>query len=336
MLCKIQHSTAVVTRPTNNESGTIGYFRDEDLNTSTPATVVTKSWLNDLIDECKAVIEWGTLTPSYGSTTQIRDAIDYQINLKLNKTTADTYYVKVAGDVMTGLLTLSGNPSNALHAVPKQYADLKLPFTGGTLTGSLILHADPSVALQAATKQYVDNTSVSISGDTMTNFLTLHADPVNALHAATKQYVDNIPAPSFATLTWTDRVDVSTGTYLETWADVVTLTHTVPAGKRVMHADSGTLIHSFTDGTVASGYTTEWRVLVNGVEQDIAYTNFTNNDNAGDFLKHTFTMSVTAGAVLTFKLQAKVHSTAGKIYTNDGQWPAAGAGGQSRIKLLYF
>ena len=336
MLGKIQHSTAVVARPTNAASGTQGYYRDEDLNTATAATVVTKEFLNDLIDETRAIIAWGNLTPSYSSTTQLRDAIQYNIDLKINKTTADTYYVKLAGDTMTGLLTLSGNPSSALHAVPKQYADLKLPFTGGTLTGSLILHADPSVALQAATKQYVDNTSVSISGDTMTNFLTLHADPVNALHAATKQYVDNAPIPTFTTLTWTDRVDVSTGTYLETWADVVTLTHTVPAGKRLLHADSGTLIHSFSDGTVASGYTTEWRILVNGVEQDIAYTNFTNNDNAGDFLKHTFTMSVTAGTVLTFKLQAKVHNTAGKIYTNDGQWPAAGAGGVSRIKLLYF
>ncbi|HEY1171031.1 MAG TPA: hypothetical protein VGH19_06630 [Verrucomicrobiae bacterium] len=46
-------------------------------------------------------------------------------------------YVAKAGDTMSGHLTLSGNPVSGLHAVPKQYADLKLALTGGTLSGPL-------------------------------------------------------------------------------------------------------------------------------------------------------------------------------------------------------
>jgi len=38
-----------------------------------------------------------------------------------------------------------------------QLGTLLLPITGGTMTGNLILNADPTTALQAATKQYADN-----------------------------------------------------------------------------------------------------------------------------------------------------------------------------------
>ena len=34
-------------------------------------------------------------------------------------------YVRKSGDAMTGALSLSGDPTQALHAVPKQYLDNK-------------------------------------------------------------------------------------------------------------------------------------------------------------------------------------------------------------------
>jgi|SRR5215471_14419975 len=71
--------------------------------------------------------------------------------------------VKKSGDTMTGPLTLSGNPTSALHAAPKQYVDAQASGLAG---------------------------KVSKAGDTMTGILTLAADPVDALDAATKQYVD--------------------------------------------------------------------------------------------------------------------------------------------------
>lgn len=127
--------------------------------------------------------------------------------------------VDKAGDTMTGPLILDADPTDALGAATKQYADLMLPLTGGTLTGALTLADDPTSALEAATKQYVDaletsltsdftdaddalsttlttsiNGKLSLSGGTLTGALILAADPTTALGAATKQYVDTVTA----------------------------------------------------------------------------------------------------------------------------------------------
>jgi hypothetical protein len=56
--------------------------------------------------------------------------------------------VAKAGDTMTGPLTLSGNPTNNLHAAPKQYVDsaisgvdlsTRVAKTGDTMTGDLLI-----------------------------------------------------------------------------------------------------------------------------------------------------------------------------------------------------
>ena len=100
--------------------------------------------------------------------------------------------VNKAGDTMGGPLTLSGDPTQAMHAATKQYVDnTAAKKSGDTMTGPLTLNADPSSAMHAATKQYVDNTAVKKSGDTMTGPLTLNGNPTQALHATPKQYVDN-------------------------------------------------------------------------------------------------------------------------------------------------
>jgi hypothetical protein len=138
--------------------------------------------------------------------------------------------VALAGGTMTGLLTLSGAPTVALHAATKTYVDtadaLKLNLSGGTLTGLLTLSGAPTVGLHAATKTYVDaadaaldtrldtaegtiatlntdpvtksyvdtadGTKVAKAGSTMTGALVLSGDPTLALHASTKQYSDSI------------------------------------------------------------------------------------------------------------------------------------------------
>lgn len=106
--------------------------------------------------------------------------------------------VLLTGGTMTGLLFLSGDPTNPLGAVTKQYADTKLPLAGGTMTGAITLNADPTANLQPATKHYVDvavagagtGVFLPIAGGTLTGFLTLNANPTAVLHAAPKQYVD--------------------------------------------------------------------------------------------------------------------------------------------------
>jgi len=126
-----------------------------------------------------------------GDFDLVGDTIDATaINGKLDKT----------GGTMTGFITLHADPTSALHAVTKQYADARVAKAGDTMTGFLTLHADPTSALHAAPKQYVD-TRVLKAGDTLTGFLTLHADPTSALHAAPKQYVDARVAKAGDTMT---------------------------------------------------------------------------------------------------------------------------------------
>src|SRR4029077_4088141 len=74
----------------------------------------------------------------------------------LSAAAAASTYLPLAGGTLTGLVTLSGPPSNPLHAATKAYADTMLPLAGGTMTGLVTLSGPPSNPLHAATKAYVD------------------------------------------------------------------------------------------------------------------------------------------------------------------------------------
>lgn len=82
----------------------------------------------------------------------------------------DLYNIKAnkSGVTMTGYLTLTGNPINALNAATKQYVD----------TGT------------AQVASNAKSTFLNLTGGTITGYLNLTGNPVNALGAATKQYVD--------------------------------------------------------------------------------------------------------------------------------------------------
>ena len=70
----------------------------------------------------------------------------------------DSRYVNVTGDTMTGNLTLSGDPTNALHAATKQYADTFVLKAGDTMTGFLTLSDNPTNNLHPVTKQFFEST----------------------------------------------------------------------------------------------------------------------------------------------------------------------------------
>jgi len=57
-----------------------------------------------------------------------------------NVSGTDSTKVAKTGDTMTGALTLSGNPTTALHAAPKQYVDGRVAKTGDTMTGPLTVN----------------------------------------------------------------------------------------------------------------------------------------------------------------------------------------------------
>ena len=139
-------------------------------------------------------LTWSALPYASASSSTINAATQAALDAKL----------ALSGGTMSGLVTLSGDPTSALHSATKQYVDNadttlatsisgKLSTSGGTLTGYLTLNAEPTSSLHAASKSYADGLAaakLAKSGDTMSGALVLYADPAAALEAATKQYVD--------------------------------------------------------------------------------------------------------------------------------------------------
>lgn len=83
----------------------------------------------------------------------------------LTQAQGDARYVEQAGDTLTGALTLSGNPTQPLHAAPKQYADTgdaaRVAKAGDTMSGDLVIaKAIPRVFLDKLTAP----TAAAISG----------------------------------------------------------------------------------------------------------------------------------------------------------------------------
>jgi len=89
---------------------------------------------------------------------------------------------------MTGLLTLSGDPTANLHASTKQYVDnglaTKLNVSGKAADSSLLNGQPDSYYTNIAAR--LGYTPINKAGDTMTGLLTLSGDPINALNPATK------------------------------------------------------------------------------------------------------------------------------------------------------
>lgn len=101
----------------------------------------------------------------------------------------DSRYVKVAGDTMTGLLTLSGNPTVGLQAATKQYVDAettraqtaetaKVSKAGDTMSGSLTLPLDGLIA---------GNNQLVLSGGNVGMGVAIPAAKLDLLQSASGQ-----------------------------------------------------------------------------------------------------------------------------------------------------
>jgi hypothetical protein len=91
---------------------------------------------------------------------------------------ASAKFLPLSGGTMLGPLTLAADPSTALGAVTKQYADAHLFVDAGNDANTYGRHANAWSAV------------VPLSGAAMTGLLTLSGAPSAALHAANKNYVD--------------------------------------------------------------------------------------------------------------------------------------------------
>lgn len=122
-----------------------------------------------------------------------KNYVDTSINLH---SLDETIHITPEQNNWLDAITVSAEEINALAGVGtslQAQLDGKVAKTGDVMTGALTLSGQPTENLHAATKSYVDNSSsarVSKAGDTMTGALTLSGAPVDNLHAATKEYVD--------------------------------------------------------------------------------------------------------------------------------------------------
>ena len=180
--------------------------------------------------------------------------VNYLTGLTGNVQTQLNGKLSLTGGTMTGLVTLSADPTANLHAATKQYvdtADTALSTRVTTLENSnATLNVDP------VTKTYVDAQDalkVALAGGTMSGLLTLSANPTAGLHAATKQYVDTADAGLNTRLTTAEgtlstlNTDATTKTYVDSQdALKVAKAGDTMTGPLVLSADPTLALHAST------------------------------------------------------------------------------------------
>lgn len=81
--------------------------------------------------------------------------------------------IQDVGDIMTGFLTLSGNPTSDLHAATKQYVDTEikdanyLPLEGGVMTGEIKIGQGDGYGIQLGASGRINTTSGDLTNCTI-------------------------------------------------------------------------------------------------------------------------------------------------------------------------
>ena len=205
----------------------------------------------------------------------------------------DALKVAKAGDTMTGFLTLSADPTAALHAATKAYVD----------SADSAHAADASLHLTSAQNTFIDGITVTsgevnylsgvssnvqtqlssklpLAGGTMTGAIVLAADPAAAMQPATKQYTDaadalkvakagdtmtgaltlsGAPTPALhaATKGYVDNLDSTQQTYIDNQdALKVAKAGDTMTGFLTLHAAPTASLHASTKGYVDTGLST--------------------------------------------------------------------------------
>lgn len=154
------------------------------------AVTITPDWSN-ITSKPTTVSGYG-ITDAVKTTGSAMSGVLTFASSQPTATTAAPNIVLLTDSVSSTSITTAATPNSVKTAYDRAAASL--PYAGGTMSGFLTLTADPTSALHAATKQYVDNSSAArlpYTGGTLTGYLTLVGDPTSSYHAATKNYVDN-------------------------------------------------------------------------------------------------------------------------------------------------
>ncbi len=169
-----------IVRGLEGSNGPPGVGVDHDAGIRIRA-IFSKQHLDDLFDDIESGVS--------DLTTHINDIADPHAAAGYIKLApADARYVMKAGDAMTGLLILSGDPSNVLGAATKQYVDV---ISGDLVTHEANVSAHHTRYTDSEAQAAVSGQFLPLSGGAVSGPITLPGAPTNSLHAATKQYVDD-------------------------------------------------------------------------------------------------------------------------------------------------
>jgi len=148
------------------------------------------------------------VTNLQGQITSLQSTVNTLNTDPVTKTYVDNGLatkVSKAGDTMTGPLTLSGDPTQNLHAATKQYVDTSI--STHAANSSIHITAEQNALLDALTVSATEinrlagvtsnvqtqlDDKLSLSGGTLSGRLYLFDDPIQDYEAATKNYVDNV------------------------------------------------------------------------------------------------------------------------------------------------
>lgn len=158
----------------------------------------------------------------------------------LNTSDGDARWVRLAGSTMTGLLTLSGNPTSALHAVPKQYVDTNFA-TKAYVDGTF------------ATKTYVDGTFLTTAAATA-NYASLAY--VNSTFLTTATASASYASLSYVNSTFLTLSGASAGYVTRTAKGNIALGTTEPASAMAATPRGATFYGELvsTNGLVVNGW----------------------------------------------------------------------------------
>ena len=117
-----------------------------DNSTKLATTAYVTTALANLVDSSPS---------SLNTLNELAAALNDDASFSTTVTNSIATKLPLAGGTLTGALTLSGAPTNALHPATKTYTDtadaLKLNLSGGTLTGDLILNTTTALQIPAGT-----------------------------------------------------------------------------------------------------------------------------------------------------------------------------------------
>jgi hypothetical protein len=139
------------------------------------------------------------LSPAVSTNPATKGYVDAMVS------NANLYFLSIlTGGTMEGDIILAHDPVQPLEACTKQYADKRLPLTGGTLTGSItfpvqkgiVWDADTSIVAYGSKYIKIQAGAVEIEFNGVQNGLTVNTpittiNPTLPVHVATKDYVDS-------------------------------------------------------------------------------------------------------------------------------------------------